>query len=442
MAKWIVLGGAVLLIAAIVVTALINSARAGALTNPGDAALYSIARQSLEQGKLDQGYKLLLVLEKRNPDDRELQILLAEVEVARKDIEGAIARLKRLAEKEPDWPRPRIELAKAYMADERWRDAKNILVAELGRDPPEQVRRNIERLARAVEDKQSFVGRFSFGLAPDSNINNGSNADNIEYLGLPFTLSDDAKAQEGVRADISIGGTLRTQWRDNTRLEASLDAAHSEPLGDEGVPDSNLRLEFAARGRGPNGSFKTGIAVQPFYFDGDLNRTERSIFLQPARRITGRHYAVGGITLTEGRVNNSEARDFRQWEATIGPSLGFGETGRLQLTGIVGHRNAEDNVFSFLRRGVSLKAGAAPWNGWRLNLKGAITHDAYEDFNVPFGRRQEDLTNTAGIGVTRTAWVFFGMSPQLGLRWSETRSSIDLYDRDSIALTFGLALPY
>lgn len=442
MAKWVLLGGAVLLIVAIVVTALINGARAGALTDPGDAAVYSIARQSLERGKLDQGYKLLLVLERRNPDDRELQILLAQAEVAREDNDAAIGRLQRLAEREPDWPRPRIELAKAHMAAERWRDAKKILVAELGRDPPEDVRRNIERLARAVEDKQSFVGRFSFGLAPESNINNGSNADSIEYLGLPFTLSDEAKAQEGVRADVSIGGTLRTQWRDNTRLEASLDAAHSEPLGDEGAPDSNVRLEAAARGRGPNGSFKTGIAVQPFYFDGDLIRVERSVFLQPVRRITGQHYAVGGITLIQGAVNNSEAHDFHQWEATIGPSLGFGETGRLQITGIVGRRNAEDDVFSFLRRGLSLKAGASPWSGWRLNLKGAITRDVYEDFNFPFGRRQEDLTTEAGASVTRTGWVFFGLSPQIGMRWSETRSTIDLYDRDSIAFTAGLTLPY
>ncbi|MBE9556376.1 MAG: DUF560 domain-containing protein [Proteobacteria bacterium] len=442
MAKWIALGGALLLIVVIIVTAPVNGARAGTLADPGDVALYSIARQSLQQGKLDQGYKLLLIIAKRNPEDRELQILLAQVEVARDDNDLAVRRLKRLAEKEPDWPRPRIELAKAYMAVERWRDAKNILVAELGRDPPEQVRRNIERLARAVEDKQSFVGRFSFGVAPDSNINNGSNANTIEFLGLPFTLSDESKAQEGVRADISIGGTLRTQWRDNTRLEASLDAAHSEPLGDEGVPDSNFRLEFAARGRGPNGSFKTGIVVQPFYFDGDLSRVERSVFLQPARRITGRHFAVGSITLIQGEVNNSEAHDFRQWEATIGPSLGFGDTGRLRLTGIVGRRNAEDDVFSFLRRGVSLNVGASPWNGWRLNLKGAITRDVYEDFNFPFGRRQEDLTGEAGFSVTWTGWVFFGVSPQLGLRWSETRSTIDLYDRDSIAFTAGLALPY
>jgi hypothetical protein len=44
--------------------------------------------------------------------------------------------------------------------------------------------------------------------------------------------------------------------------------------------------------------------------------------------------------------------------------------------------------------------------------------------------------------VTRTGWVFFGVSPQLGLRWSRTRSTIDLYDRSSIAITAGLTLPY
>ena len=89
-----------------------------------------------------------------------------------------------------------------------------------------------------------------------------------------------------------------------------------------------------------------------------------------------------------------------------------------------------------------MNIGAAPWNGWRLSLNGAITRDVYEDFNFPFGRRQEDLTTEAGFSVTRTGWVFLGVSPRLGLRWRETRSNIDLFDRDSVSFMAGLALPY
>jgi len=38
--------------------------------------------------------------------------------------------------------------------------------------------------------------------------------------------------------------------------------------------------------------------------------------------------------------------------------------------------------------------------------------------------------------------VILGVAPRLGLEWSETDSTIDFFDRDSVALTAGFALPY
>ncbi len=418
------------------------AAPAHAAGESGDEIAFSVASGFMKEGRFKEAREIFLILEHRFPDGRAIQIMLAQADVALKNFDAASGRLETLAGRHPDWPRPRIELARAHGAAGQVRKAKAILIAELGKDPPRPVRRNIERVIRRLEDSQGFVWRFSAGIVPDSNITGGSSADKVEFLGGDFILNDDAKAQSGVRGDISIGGTARTKWRDDMRLEASIDAAYSQPLGAEGVPSSNVRVGVAARFRGPDGSLALGFAMQPFFFDNDMIRAEHSLYARPVRRIAGRHYAVGSLTLTDGQVLNSTARDFKQWEATAGPSLGFGETGRLRLSGTFGHRNAGDDVFSFLRRGVSMKVGAAPWNGWRLDLNGAVTRDVYEDFNFPFGRRQKDLTTEAGVSVTRTGWVLFGLSPRLGLRWRRTRSTIDLYDRDSIAVTAGLTLPY
>ncbi len=431
-----------LLLALLLIDLAVFDAPAQAQEKSGDEIAFSVASGFMKEGRFKEAREIFLILEHRFPDERAIQIMLAQADVALKNFDPAIGRLETLADRHPDWPRPRVELARAHGAAGNVRKAKAILIAELGKDPPARVRRNIEAVIRRLEDSQGFVWRFSAGVVPDSNITGGSNASKVEFLGGQFRLNDDAKAQSGVRGDISIGGTVRTRWRDDMRLEASIDAAYSQPLGAEGTPASNVRFGVAARFRWPDGALAVGYAVQPFYFDNDLNRTEHSVFARPVRRIAGRHYAVGELTLIDGQVLNSTARDFQQWEATVGPSLGFGETGRLLVAGTVGRRNAEDDVFSFLRRGISVKIGAAPWNGWRLDLNGAITRDVYEDFNFPFGRRQEDLTTEAGFSVTRTGWVFFGVSPRLGVRWRETRSNIDLFDRDSVSFIAGLALPY
>ena len=442
LAAWVCLALALLLLVVIIVTAAIREAAALTLDDPADRVVYTLARQSLEAGSLDQGYKLLLILEHRNRDDRELQVLLARTEVARRQIAAAVERLERLAEAEPGWPRPRIELALAWAADEQWRKAKAILIAELGRDPPRKVRRNLERMIRGLEDKQTFLARFNVGIAPGTNVNSGSSAATVDFGGVPLTLNDDAKQQQGFRAEFGIGGTMRSQWRNDTRLVFSIDAYHSEPLQAVGDPNSNVRFTGGARIRGAKGGAFTGITIRPWYYDNALLRHERHIFVAPYRTLTPRFGLFGRLAIGEGDVNNSIARDFREWDLSVGPSIAFGETGRLYISGLFRDRNAEDDVFSYLRRGLNVTAVAAPWNGWRVRVSGEITRDVHKDFNSIFGARQEDLVRSARIAFTKTGTVLWGVSPTLGISHSRVESTIDLFDRKSTSLILGVGLPY
>lgn len=432
---------ALLLLAAIIIVAAIRQAEA-ALENPGDRLALEVANQEFRAGRLDEGYKILLILEHRNPDDRELQVLLARAQVARKEIAPAIERLERLAGAEPGWPRPRIELALAWAAGEQWRKAKAVLIAELGRDPPREVRRNLERMIRGLEDKQTFLARFNVGVAPDTNINSGSSSSTVDFGGVPLTLNDDAKQQQGLRAEFGIGGTMRSQWRGDTRLVFSIDAYHSEPLQALGDPNSNIRFTGGVRLRGTKGGAFTGITIRPWYFDNELLRHERHIFVAPYRSLTPRFGLFGRIAIGDGDVNNSIARDFREWDLSAGPTIGFGETGRLYLSFLFRDRNAEDDVFSYIRRGLNATAGATPWNGWRVRVTGEITRDVHKDFNLIFGARQEDLVRSARIVFTKTGTVLWGVSPTFGISHSRVESNIDLFDRDSTSLILGVGLPY
>jgi len=401
-----------------------------------------LVRQLLATGAFAEAKDVLLTAEKRRPTDRNIQILLAQTDVALGSPEDAIRRLEALSKQYPDWPRPRVELALAYAAAGHERKAKSILIAELGKDPPPNVRSNIESAIRQLEDRQSFVGRFSAGVVPDTNVTGGTSSDTVEFLGLPFTVNDDAKEQSGVRARISAGGTVRTGWKENTRLEASLDAAHSEPLSDEGSPFSNIRLVGAARVRGPKGNARIGLAAQPFYRDNELQRVESSIFLEASRRMTDRTYMVGNVTLSDGNFNDDPLRDFRQWETGIGPGFAVSPDTWLQVNGIFGERNAESNVFSFIRRGVSTNLVTVPSAGWRLTFGGALIRDVYREESLAFGTTQEDLTTAAYLEVVKTSWVFWGVSPSVGFGYSRVRSTIDINDTRSFSLNLGFALPY
>jgi len=404
--------------------------------------LTALAQALRAEGRIEEALNVLLKLEGLDPEDRDLQVAIAQAEVLSGRHDAAVRRLEVLRDAHPDWPRPRVELALAHEAAGDLGVAKAILIGELGKNPPPHVRRNLETRIRSLEDRQTFVGRLSVGVVPDSNVTGGTHNDSIEYFGLPFQVNDDAKAQSGVRGEVAVGGTVRTAWRRGKRLELAADLQHSQPLGDEGVPLSSVRLAVAARLRRPDYGLLAGLAVQPFYYDNALQRREFSWFGEGGVRLVGTTGLSGSLTLTRGEFAAGADRDFRQWELSLGPRFNFGRTVALHPAAIFGHRNAETDVYSFDRRGGSVNLVVAPGNGYRVTLAGALVRDRYKEIPIGFGVLQEDLIAAANLRLVKGDTVVWGFSPVFGLGYKDVRSSIDLYDRRSYSLQFGFARPY
>lgn len=407
-----------------------------------DHILRSLAAELIARGRPGEALNILLALETRLPDDRDLQIAIAQTEVRLGKYDQATHRLKILGEQHPDWPRPRVELALAYELAGQLAAARVVLIDELGRDPPPPVRRNLEGRIRSIEDRMPFVGRFSVGVIPDSNITGGTHNDSVEFLGLPFQVNDDAKAKSGVRADIAVGGTIRTAWRQNTRLTASIDLQHSQPLTKAGTPATNARLALGAMVRGTKWSMLTGMAVQPFADNGELDRREYSWFATGGRHLVGPVGLSGGLILTRGVYAGNPDPDFAQWEAAIGPRFKFGRSTVLHFAGIVGHRNAEVDIFSYERRGGFAGLVVAPGNGYRFMLSGAMIRDRHKEIPFGFDRLQEDLITVAKARLVKGDLVIGGFSPSFGVGYNETRSSIDIYDKRGYSIELGFARPY
>jgi len=407
-----------------------------------DHILRSLAAELIARGRPGEALNILLALETHLPDDRDLQIAIAQMEIRLGKYDQATHRLKILGEQYPDWPRPRVELALAYEGAGQLAAARTVLIDELGRDPPPPVRRNLEARIRSIEDRMPFVGRFSIGVIPDSNINDGTHNSSVEFLGLPFQVNDDAKAKSGVRADIAIGGTMRSAWKERTRLMASIDLEHSQPLTKAGTPATNARLALGAMMRGTNWSMLTGFAVQPFADNGELERREYSWFTAAGHHLRGPIGLGGSLVLTMGEYAANPDRDFKQWETAIGPKMALGPSAVLKLAGIVGRRNAELSVFSYDRRGGSAGLVIAPGNGYRFMFTGAMVRDRYDEISFGFDRLQDDLITIARAGLVKGDLVIGGFSPSIGFGYSETRSSIDIYDKRAYSIELGLARPY
>jgi tetratricopeptide (TPR) repeat protein len=310
---------------------------------------------------------------------------------------------------------------------------------------------NDEQLQRAVAAYRNVRARnpwrftFSGGVAPNSNINNGSSETTMEIFGLPFVLSPTARALSGYTAEaqakldyrifqtersqttVGIEAAGRMNWLDRASAAAAptvsghdydfyslaLTATHQQIVG------NGIRLEFSGRaGRNWYGGaklsdfFGAGTAVTFPLFDGRdaltfSARADRSLLVQgglvPETVATiGAAYAhklAWGDTVI-GRVNYT-----RSWSA------GASQVYTLPSAGI-------DYRFSRPILGAYLEVGG---------------NYGYKSYNFsPFSTTgRQDRILSGHVSAEFRNFSYMGFSPVVTMEAKRSWSNVPLYSQTS-----------
>ncbi|MGR3291707.1 MAG: surface lipoprotein assembly modifier, partial [Paracoccaceae bacterium] len=110
----------------------------------------------------------------------------------------------------------------------------------------------------------------------------------------------------------------------------------------------------------------------------------------------------------------------------------IGATLRLQQTRSADPGTENTQTRAELRYGI-----AKPIMGTQLALKVSVEHRNY-DYSVYDTAGRQDLTFSAGTSLTFLNTDYFGFSPAISIEANRTNSSVDLFDRETFALRFGL----
>ncbi|MDB5580036.1 MAG: hypothetical protein JWR80_5212 [Bradyrhizobium sp.] len=169
--------------------------------DPADATFASKvnqAEQMIAAGHLTDARARLEQLEKQRPRDMQTQFLLALLDRQEKDYESAIRRFHRILVDEPTAVRVRLELGRTFFESGDYANAeRQFRFARAGKLPP-AVLRNVDNYLFAIRGRKTFTFGFSLAIAPDTNLNAGPATDTVSLYGLPFQLSQNAKANSGV----------------------------------------------------------------------------------------------------------------------------------------------------------------------------------------------------------------------------------------------------
>ena len=378
------------------------------------------------QNRYDEARTKLLALEKISPRDEQVQFLLGLLDLQNKDYESAISRFHRILVSEPDRVRVRLELGRAYFLENDYENAeRQFLFARAGHLPP-NVQANVDRYLGAVRSLRTFNYNFAISIASDTNLNAGPAIDTVSLYGLPFQLSQTAKANSGLGLALDAGVewapriSRKFKWRIGTQL-------HRSQYRETAFDDMTIGLYT-----GPHFTWKRwdfnilGNASRRWYGDhaysGSIGASGDATYYLSPRIGVG---AQIGVTRT-GYPQNTTQNGLGQ---TVGANFFYTPTTSSSVRGSAtfGHQSAEIAVYAYHLQQYGLSYTREFAGGITVGITPTYSRISYDGPIPAFGATRVDHQVTAQLTVLNRRIDWHGLTPRISYIYTHNNSSINLY---------------
>ena len=426
-----------------------------------------------EQNASEERYKQLIMeagqqLQQRNPArtlellkqasemlggrmTADILFLAAQAHMGLGDPETATQILGELAKEYPEVDRIQLDYAAMLYATGRDEEADAIFreVREK-KGVPEPVKRNVESFLERIHRRKSLLIDYDLSVWRDDNVNNATEVDEVEIPllgGLRFTVNEKPVKAWVLRTGAHLlhrmplreDGSLRL----NTRLGLARNTARNAKahnrtwLNLSTGPQWFYLVDFADY-KLP-GFAGADIGYEKRWWGGDPYSGSAWVRLSARQSLPG-NWALGGYVRywdtqyseegssrlePEGQALNLYAeRTFRNARVTASWTVSTEHPDQLSQRW-KSHQGmlAYETVFRQV---------------WQVQAMAALSESRYKGDDAFFQRRRKDQHRNLDLTVSNRAWSWDGYLPKLTLGFAETKSNIDLYDRDNVTLRLGV----
>jgi outer membrane protein len=395
--------------------------------------------------RFDDAAPLLAALEATPQFAMERRFLLGYSSMETGKTDDAIKHFRAALAIRPDQTRVRLELARALESKGKLGSADyQYRLAEEDGSLPDEVLRTVHSSRGLLRDRRNWSTRFEIGIAPDSNINNGTNAESVDInfgpFQVPVSLDGDARRKTGIGQSANVSTTYRTSLSGRTKLLIDADTAATNYKG-KSADDFTAQLAVGPEWQASDRVSVSLQAIGSQHWYGGKTASQGGGARAAVQLELGEGQRVG-VSL-DGRYAKSGFSDaYNGWN--IGGQATYERVVARSLIAsatLFGRRDlAEAKAYSGFEYGANLGIGGELPLGINAGISGGVSRATFDGPLTIFSidpRKDWRLNGRAFVGLRRIRVL--GFSPSVTYNFSQNSSSLPLYDSERHKVRFGLA---
>jgi outer membrane protein len=407
--------------------------------------LLAAAEKLVSLRRFDEALPLVEALRMAPGYTLQTRFLTGFIAAEKGDYARAADQYKAILADDPNQTRVRLELGKTMLAMGKPQSAdKQFRLAGQDGELPPEVAKAIRGVRAVIRQQRAWRLDVDFGIAPDTNLNNATAADqvNVNFGGyqLPLTLNEDAKARSGTGQTATVSAGLRLPAAPNVSLLLDLD---SNGANYSGTAYDDYLVQLAA---GPELrlSQESSVSVQAVaaqrWYGGRLVSRQAGVKLGAQANLSLRDRA--GVQLDIRRTDTRFNNGYDGWQGGLYASFEHALSRSLvgSLGGFARRDQMREAAYSSSELGLTAGFGGELPHGLNFGLTGSVSHarfDAPMAFFSPEPRRDWRYTARASLGNRKVR--VFGFSPELSVTYARVDSSLPLYATDRLRFRAALA---
>ncbi len=374
----------------------------------------------------------------------EQKFLSGYVAVETGDLKTAVGAFRSVLASHPEQTRVRLELARALMLQGKNSAADHhFRLAQSATDLPPEIAATIRASRGIIRSQRDWSLNVDFGIAPDSNITNGTTAETIDIAFgnqiVPLTLDEAARSKTGTGQTIGLSGSARLNLKGETNLLIEGDAHFVNYKGSD------------------YDDLSTQLAIGPEFQLSDTTRLSvqvlgaHRLYAGKSANLSGGARATLSRTIGEDQrisfsldARNSQsgfAQDYSGWQ--IGSTLTYEKVisrALIASASLFARRDALNSAsYSGTEVGANLGIGGELPHGITAGISGGVSRSIYDAAVPLFGEARHDWRLNARVQLGLRTIRVLGFSPSVTYSFSKNASNLALYDSERQRFQFALA---